>query len=218
LQESLRDLQLLVDQFNDSDEPDQRDDILADIIRHESPQALDFLRLVAAQPGEDPYTRADAEVGLYLRSRGTEAKDALLIYLQNLEPAYPFCIAAEALAEVPAPEAASLLRAALSQPLRTPALLAAFTALQKLEPEATAQHFADTLLALSDPSQLDFERTDLMLKSLAGCGLQAFVPKLREIGAHYLALGKKFPADRDDLEELGEQALEAAAQLALEDA
>ena len=217
MQESLRQLQELVDQFNEADDPDQRDDILADIIRHDSPQVNDFLRLVVAQQGEDQYTRADAYVGLYTRTRGAEGKAQLLAYLGDTQNAYPYCVSAEAVAEVPAPDAEALLRSALDKPLRTEALLATVSALERLAPEATAQFFIARLLALHDPEKLDYGQCDLMLKSLATSGLTAFIPKLREVGAHYFAMAKKFPADQDDLEEFSDQALESAAQLGLEE-
>lgn len=217
MQESLQQLQQLIDQFNEADDPDERDDILGDIIRHDSPQVNDFLRLVVAQEAEDKYTRADAYVGLYSRTRGTEGTDKLLAYLQDTESAYPYCVSAEALAELGAPEAEPFLRQALDKSLRTPALLATLSALERIAPQSTAEFFVERLLALQDPAQLDYEQCDLMLKSLATCGLKAFIPKLHEIGAHYFALAKKFPADQDDLEEFSEQALESAAQLGLDE-
>ena len=213
MQESLQQLQKLIDDFNEADDPDARDDILADIIRHDSPQVLDFLQLVVAQAAEDPYTRADAFVGLYTRSKGEQGRPQILSYLQDTQSAYSFCVSAEAVAEVPAREAEALLRAALDKPLRTQALLAAITALERLSPEDTADYFISRLLGVVDPAKLDFEQCDLLLKSLATCGLPAFIDKLRQVGAHFLELAKQFPADQDDLEELSDQALESAAQL-----
>ncbi len=212
----LQQLQELVDQFNDADDLDDRDDILADILRHESAQVADFLRLLVAAEAEDPYTRADAWCGLYLRGDAA-AKAQIFKYLNDSEQAYQFCVAAEATAEKKDREALAPLQAALERPLKAEALLAATTALERIDPKGTAAHFIGKLLAVSDPATLDFVRIDAMLKSLAASEDKTQSAELKKVGAHFLALAKKFPTDKDDLEELGEQALESAAQLLVEE-
>src|SRR5262249_30338216 len=104
----LEGLQLLIDQFNQADSLEERDEVLTDIIGHDSPEAVQFLRILAERE-EDPYTRCDAVCGLFARTGGSEGEAALLTYLAQESEAYQYCRAAETLAEASSSAALPLL-------------------------------------------------------------------------------------------------------------
>jgi len=90
MSEASQGLQLLVDSFAGSEDPEERDDLLQDIIAHPTPQALGFLRLVAENEAEDRYLRCDAFCALCARTAGAEQLSAVLLYLGNPYDAYEY--------------------------------------------------------------------------------------------------------------------------------
>jgi hypothetical protein len=203
----LRSLQTLIDRFNDAEDPDDRDEVLADIINHDSAESLQFLRLVAEQE-EDAYTRCDAVAGLFTRTEGQEGKETLLKYPENNDEAYQYCRAAEVLSEHVAKEALEPLWQAWGKSLRIEQIHQTIFALENLDPETTAERFVSELAAYTQPETIPFERADLMLKALARLKVEKTKEPLRAVDKHLRELGKQFPDDAVDLEELADQVIE----------
>lgn len=209
LPEQLKSLQLLIEQFRDAEDWDERDEVLADIITHDTDEATAFLRLIADNPDEDVYARCDALCGLVQRTRGAEKKDALLQYLRDPESVYEFCRAADSAATALVTEAAPLLWEAWEKELEEEAVHAAALALEALVPEETARRFTAQLTAQTDVGALDFMRDDVMLKSLARLGNPEVAQALRDWERLLRAKAAAAPDDAADYEDIADLTAEA---------
>ncbi len=130
--DAVKGLQLLVDSFAGTDDPEQRDELLQDIIAHETPQALAFLRLVAENQDEDRYLRCDAICALCRRTGGQEQIEPVLLYLSNPYDAYEYTSACGVIGALRLEAAIEIVMAHFDAPLEEACLDATIEAVQQV--------------------------------------------------------------------------------------
>ena len=209
LPKPLQSLQLLIEQFRDAEAWEERDEVLADIIAHDTPEALVFLRLIANNADEDVYTRCDAACGLFVRTQGAEGKDAVLAYLDDPESVYEFCRAADAVAEQPVSDAEPKLWAAWKKDLGEEALHSTILALEAVAPDAAATKLCAELVAQESIETIEVERGSLILKTLARLKHKETKPLLVAWEAKLRALAKANPEDEGDFHDMADLTNEA---------
>lgn len=213
LPKELQSLQLLIEQFRDAEDWEERDEVLSDIVRHDTPEALAFLRLIAQNQDEDVYTRCDAICGIALRTQGKERLADMLAYLDDIDSVYEFCRAADTVAEAGLAQAAPKLWAAWEKELDSEARVSTVMALEVIDPETCVQRLVQELAAQDSLEKLQFERDDLILKSLGRIKSQAAKAPLAAWEAKLRALAKQFPDDDAEFEDIADLAAEAIARI-----
>jgi hypothetical protein len=209
LPKHLQSLQLLIEQFRDADDWDERDEVLADIAKHDTPEALAFLRLVAENPEEDVYARCEATCAIALRTNGAEGGAALLAYLDDVESVYEFCRAADTLAELKVEGTVEKLWAAWDKALDEEARHSALLALEALDPTNAAHKLSAELTAQDSVAKLRFERNDLILKMLARVKIPETRTAIEAWSVALLVLAKTQPEDQAELEDMADLVREA---------
>ncbi len=209
LPKHLQSLQLLIEQFRDADDWEERDEVLADIAKHDTEEALAFLRLVAENPEEDVYARCEATCALALRTNGAEGKAVLLAYLDDVDSVYEFCRAADTLAELTAEGTVEKLWAAWGKELDEEARHSTLLALEALDPQHAALTLTAELTAQDSVAKLRFERNDLILKMLSRVKVPQTRTALETWSAALLALAKANPDDQAELEDMADLVREA---------
>lgn len=210
LSEQQASLQILIDQYNEADDYDERDEVLNDIAAHPSPQALPYLKLIAEQD-DDPSTRCDAWCALHRRQPDEATHQALLAMLTAERP-YELIKAAECLATASeahplSAEQSEALAATLWRVLRSPlvkeAQVSVLGVLETVD-NALLVHADDILKTQTAPDKLDYDLVEGIVRTLALQPPAGASPILTAFREQVLALAKQYPDDEVLLSELGE--------------
>lgn len=210
LSEQQASLQILIDQYNDADDYDERDEVLNDIAAHPAPQALPYLRLIA-EHDDDPSTRCDAWCALHRRQPDDATRQALLAMLTPERP-YELIKAAECLAAVseahpvPAEDNEALAKTlwrVLRSPLVKEAQVSLLGVLETVD-NALLSHADEALKMQTAPDKLDYDLAEGIVRTLALQPPASAGPILTAFREQVLALAKQYPDDEVLLSELGE--------------
>ena len=200
LSEQNASLQILIDQYNDADDYDDRDEVLQDIAAHPSEAASAFLKLVAEQD-DDPSTRCDAWCALHKRQPSPESRAALLEALSPERP-YELVKVGETFASAtPDAEVAQRIWHTLATPLPREAQSAALAALESIDPDFVASA-GQVLARATDPSQLDYDLLEGVVRALALQPASSARPLLAGFRQRVLDLAQRHRDDAVLLEEL----------------
>lgn len=215
LSEQQASLQILIDQYNDADDYDERDEVLADIAAHQDPAAAAFLELVASQD-DDPSTRCDAVCALHRRRQSAASAEALLPYLNGDSP-YSLVAAAAALASHPASapkQAVEALWAASKMSVPKEALVSLTQALEELD-SGFAATASRALLQLAAEPELNLDLAEVLVGALALQDNDDARQTLEQARNLWRDAAKVRPDDSVVLLELAEAAEQAALGIGL---
>lgn len=201
---SAQSLQTLIDQFNDTQNPDARDELLQAIAEHPHEDALTFLKLVAESESEELYTRSDARCALVRRSQGAQGTELLVAQLADFDDAYLYTEACNALADVQATSAVPTLLEDLAKALPEESLHANLFALESLAPQLLMTRLYELLMAARTPEEIRFEAAELFLQAFARTPSAESAARLATYEAHLRTLAAAHPEWQNDLEELAD--------------
>jgi|GEM_PF-6638324 len=145
LSKELQSLQLLLDAFNQTEDDQERDCVLSDIITHPTEEATQFLRLLIEEE-QDKDMLADAIYGLVKRTQGKEGISKLLELLNQPEHAYGYCLACDAVCEFKIKDALPLLNETWkTKIIKQECAQYTLTVFEELSPQISAQAFIEQI-------------------------------------------------------------------------